>query len=127
MPSLRHLTHSVTRAAQSKHYLKALDRRIIYIEKKKVWTALNTLLQGGGAVVMKVALVLFNRKIKENNFDAKFVANIHDEWQLEVLESQAEQIGKLGVDSIIETGKVLEMLCPLDGEYKIGNNWNETH
>ena len=127
LPSLRHLTHSVTRAAQSKHYLKALDRRIIHIRKEKVWTALNTLLQGGGAVVMKVALVLFNRKIKENNFDAKFVANIHDEWQLEVLESQAEQIGKLGVDSIIETGKVLEMLCPLDGEYKIGNNWNETH
>ena len=76
---------------------------------------------------MKVALVLFNRKIKEKNFDAKFVANIHDEWQLEVIESQAEQIGQLGVDSIIEAGKVLEMLCPLDGEYKIGNNWNETH
>ena len=88
---------------------------------------MNTLLQGGGAVIMKTALVLLDNKIKELNLDAKFVANVHDEWQIEVREDQAEQVGQLGVQAIVDTADVLDMICPLDGEYKIGDNWSETH
>jgi hypothetical protein len=36
-------------------------------------------------------------------------------------------VGKLGVEAIIEAGKVLKLKCPLDGEYKVGDNWSETH
>ena len=125
LPSLRDLTASVARAARTKKYLKALDGRLIYI--RKVHSSLNTLLQGGGAVIMKTALVLLNKRIKELNLDAKFVANVHDEWQIEVAEHQAEQVGKLGVQAIVDTATLLDMICPLDGEYKIGNNWSETH
>jgi len=127
LPSLRNLTASVIRAASTKKYLKALDGRLIHIHTKKVYSSLNTLLQGGGAVIMKTALVLLNKRIKELNLDAKFVANVHDEWQIEVVEHQAEQVGKLGVQAIVDTATVLDMICPLDGEYKIGNNWSETH
>ena len=125
LPSLRDLTVSVERAARTKKYLKALDGRIIYI--RKVYSSLNTLLQGGGAVIMKTALVLLDKRIKELNLDAKFLANVHDEWQVEVIEHQAEEVGKLGVQAIVDTATVLDMICPLDGEYKIGNNWSETH
>tara|TARA_R110000765_G_scaffold114357_2_gene207146 strand:+ start:5928 stop:7727 length:1800 start_codon:yes stop_codon:yes gene_type:complete len=127
LPSLRNLTHSVIYAARAKKNLKALDGRLIYIHTKKIYSSLNTLLQGGGAVIMKTALVLLDKRIKELNLDAKFVANIHDEWQLEVIEHQAEQVGKLGVQALVDTATVLDMICPLDGEYKIGDNWSETH
>ena len=55
------------------------------------------------------------------------MANVHDEWQVEVSEKDAEQFGKLGVTSIKEAGKFLNLRCPLDGEYKIGDSWDETH
>jgi len=31
------------------------------------------------------------------------------------------------VESIKAAGIALDLKCPLDGEYKIGNNWAETH
>ena len=62
-----------------------------------------------------------------NTVDAKFVANIHDEWQLQVKESQAEFIGKIGCDAIEKAGEHFNMRCELKGEYKIGGNWSETH
>ena len=59
--------------------------------------------------------------------DAHFVANIHDEWQLEVDKSKADMVGWLGVDAIKQTAEYYNLNCPLDGEYKVGSNWSETH
>jgi len=105
--------------------LPGLDGRKLQI--RSAHAALNTLLQSAGAIVMKQALVLFDEQIRKKNLDAKFCANVHDEWQLEVLEKDAQTVGELGVDSIRKAGVVLGMRCQLDGEYKIGNNWKETH
>ena len=76
---------------------------------------------------MKVALIILDHKIKENNLNAHFVANIHDEWQIEVEEKDAIKVGQLGIQSIKEAGNILEMRCPLDGQFKVGGNWSETH
>lgn len=57
----------------------------------------------------------------------KQVAWIHDEVQLEVPEDLAETVGKLAVEAIIIAGKYFNIRVPLDGEYKIGNNWAECH
>jgi DNA polymerase I-like protein with 3'-5' exonuclease and polymerase domains len=105
--------------------LPGLDGRKLYI--RSAHAALNTLLQGAGAIVMKQALVLLDEGIRKKGLDAKFCANVHDEWQLEVAEKDAQTVGELGVDSIRKAGVVLGMRCPLDGEYKIGTNWKETH
>ena len=125
LPSLGNLTESVKQRAHKNKYLKALDGRTIHI--REVYSSLNSLLQGGGAIVMKTALVLLDNKIKQHRLDAKFVANIHDEWQLEVHALHADHVGRLGVEALAETATALNMFCPLDGEYKIGDNWSETH
>ena len=122
LPSFKNLKDRVARAS-AKSYLKALDGRKLYIRSEH--SALNTLLQGAGAIVMKQALVILDDKIK--HLDAHFVANVHDEWQIEVRQDQADEVGRLGVEAIIEAGKVLKLKCPLDGEYKVGDNWSETH
>ena len=123
LPSLRTLKNSVTRKAAKSKFLKALDGRKLFIRSEH--SALNMLLQGAGAIVMKKALVIFNNKLQ--GMDANFVVNVHDEFQVEVREDLAETVGNLGVESIIEAGKVLKLNCPLDGEYRIGDNWSETH
>jgi DNA polymerase I-like protein with 3'-5' exonuclease and polymerase domains len=76
---------------------------------------------------MKQSLVLLNKKLQKQKVEAHFVANVHDEWQIEVRADQAELVGQLGVQAIQEAGEVLEMRCPLTGEYRVGNNWKETH
>ena len=124
LPSLANLKNRVTRAAEKGH-IKGLDGRKIFI--RSAHSALNALLQGAGAIVMKKALQLLNEYILEKNLDAHFVANIHDEWQIEVAEKDAKEVGKLGVLAIKNAGIAFDMRCPLDGEYNIGDNWYETH
>ena len=123
-PSLRTLRERVSRAAK-RGYLKGLDGRKIFIRNEHA--ALNSLLQGGGAIVMKRALAMLDSLIKLNTYDAKFVANIHDEWQIEVREDLADHIGELAVGCIEKAGEYYNMRCPLTGEYKIGGDWSETH
>ena len=118
------LKNRVDQAAK-KGYLKGIDGRKILIRHQHA--ALNTLLQGCGAIAMKKALVILQDFIDLQDIPAKFVANIHDEWQLEVPEEHAETIGKLAVRCIEQASKELDMRCPLTGEYKIGRNWSETH
>ena len=124
LPTYKSLKERVDRAA-SKNFLKGLDGRKLYIRNKHA--ALNTLLQGAGAILMKKALVNLDSTLKLNAIDYRFVANIHDEWQIEVKESQADFVGEMAVKSIIEAGKHFNLRCPMDGEYKVGGNWSDTH
>jgi DNA polymerase I-like protein with 3'-5' exonuclease and polymerase domains len=123
-PALKKLRDTVSKYA-GKGFVPGLDGRKIWVRSEHA--ALNSLLQGAGAIVMKKALVLLADKIKDNKWDAKFVANVHDEWQIEVTEAHADEVGRAARQSIIEAGEHFKLRCPLDGEYKIGRNWAETH
>ena len=125
VPALAKLKEKITVNLRNKGSLPGLDGRRLFIRSEHA--ALNTLLQGAGAVVMKKALVIFDKYIKLHELDAHFVANVHDEWQLEVKEEEAELVGQLGVKAIVEAGKALRLNCPLDGEYKVGDNLKQTH
>ena len=124
LPALKKLKDRVQQAS-NRGFLKGIDGRKIHVRSQH--SALNTLLQGCGAIVMKQAMINLHELIKLNTVDAKFVANIHDEWQLQVKESQADYIGRLGVESIEKVTEQFNMRCDLTGQYKIGGNWSETH
>jgi len=123
-PGLLSLRKTIEKLAPKGH-LPGLDGRRIFIRSEHA--ALNTLLQGAGAIVMKKALVLLDEQIRKHKLEAKFVANVHDEFQIEALEKDAQKVGELAVDSIKKAGIMLNLRCPLDGEYKIGHNWCQTH
>jgi len=123
-PTFKTLRDRVTKAA-TKGYLKGIDGRRIHI--RNAHAALNSLLQGGGAIVMKRALIILNSEATKNNLDYKFVANIHDEWQVEVSKDHTKDFGSLAVQAIKDAGDYYNMRCPLDAQYKVGGNWSETH
>jgi len=123
-PALQKLRDKVERLAV-KEWLPGLDGRRLLVRSQHA--ALNTLLQGAGAVVMKQALILLHRKLIGGKLNAKFVANVHDEWQLETTPEDAETVGHLAVQSIRQAGIRLRLRCPLDGEFKVGTNWAATH
>jgi DNA polymerase I-like protein with 3'-5' exonuclease and polymerase domains len=124
LPALSRLIGTVSKYA-AKGWVPGLDGRRIWVRSEHA--ALNSLLQGAGAIVMKKALVIFDDKRKANNWPVKYVANVHDEAQLECPKDIAEEVGKAFKQSIIEAGEHYKLRCPLDGEYKIGANWRQTH
>jgi DNA polymerase I-like protein with 3'-5' exonuclease and polymerase domains len=89
--------------------------------------ALNTLLQSAGAIVMKQALINLDTSARAAGLDFHFLGNIHDELQTEVREDQADEFGRLAVAAIVQAGQDFNLRCPLASEYKVGNNWSETH
>jgi DNA polymerase I-like protein with 3'-5' exonuclease and polymerase domains len=123
-PALAKLLERVSKQA-SRGWVPGLDGRKIWVRSEHA--ALNSLLQGAGAIVMKKALCIFYDKIKANNWPVKLVANVHDEFQFECSKEVAEEAGQAARLSIIEAGQFYQLRCPLDGEYKIGKSWRETH
>ena len=123
-PALQRLRDLVQRYAE-KGYVPGLDGRKIWVRSEHA--ALNSLLQGAGAIVMKKALVLFDTKVNRHKWPVKMVANVHDEFQFECPPDIAEEAGQAARQSIVEAGLSYNLRCPLDGEYKIGRNWRETH
>ena len=123
-PSLKALRDKVSKYAD-KGYVPGLDGRKIWVRSEHA--ALNSLLQGAGAIVMKKALVIFYKKIRKNKWDVRLVANVHDEFQFEVRPEIADIVGQAARQSIIEAGEYFKLRCQLDGEYKKGRSWKETH
>ena len=123
-PALKSLREKVERLSEQ-GTLPGLDGRKLQV--RSAHAALNTLLQSAGAIVMKQGLVILNSKIQQQKLNAHFVANVHDEWQIECSQEDADAVGKLAVSSIKEAGEVLGLRCPLDGEYKKGTTWSQTH
>jgi DNA polymerase I-like protein with 3'-5' exonuclease and polymerase domains len=124
MPALKRVRDAVTKAA-SKGTIKGIDGRRLHIRSPH--SALNTLIQGAGAVVCKVWLCNMNKRINRTGIDAKLVASIHDEYQFEVSNKVINKFGQLTKDAMKDTEKQLQMRCPLDNEWKVGKTWAETH
>lgn len=127
--SLGRLVKGVQQASK-KGYLIGLDGRRLYIRSEH--SALNTLLQGGGAVVMKVSMVYLDKWLRKEGFtleDVKKVGDFHDEAQAEVVDDKEiiELYSNLAVKSIIEAGTFLNLKCPLDADVKVGQSWDQTH
>ena len=123
-PSLESLRDRVARAS-GRGYLTGLDGRRLRVRSEHA--ALNTLLQAAGAIVMKQALVTLDDYARQWKLDYKFIGNIHDEVQSEVAADQAEKYGWLAVECLKAAGVEFNLRCPLDGEYKVGTTWAETH
>ena len=125
LPALDSLIEAVQTKVLEKGYLVGLDGRPL--PSRSVHSALNLLLQSCGAVLMKKATVKLVEQIKLKGLDAKLVAHVHDEVQIEVHEQEADYVGRLAVKCFQYAGQAFKLNCPLDGEYHIGDNWAETH
>jgi DNA polymerase I-like protein with 3'-5' exonuclease and polymerase domains len=123
-PALKALKENVAQSA-AKGYITGLDGRKVFIRSEHA--ALNSLLQSAGAMVMKQALVILDDYATRWGLDYRFVGNVHDEFQVEVLEAHADRFGRLATDCIVAAGTHFKMRCPLAGDYKVGLSWAETH
>lgn len=138
LPALGKLQAKVKKLA-ARGYLKTVDGGLLRV--RSAHAALNTLLQGGGAVVMKKALVVLFDDLVAMGFEPDpltgqlrrdgevigFVANVHDEFQMEVPEHLADGIGQLAADAIRRAGEAFGLRCPLAGAFEVGLSWADSH
>jgi DNA polymerase I-like protein with 3'-5' exonuclease and polymerase domains len=125
-PALARLISAVQHAA-GRGYLVGLDGRRLTV--RSVHSSLNLLLQSAGALICKQWMVEVDQMITEMQWTDKVqqVAWVHDECQFDCDPDIAEEFGKKVVECITKAGVFFEIKIPLSGEYKIGNNWAETH
>ena len=124
MPALNRLRSKVQEAAE-RGTIIGLDGRQLQI--RAIHSSLNTLIQGAGAIVCKQWLVHMDERIRAKGIDAKLVASVHDEYQFEVSKKDTTIFGQITKDAMKDTEATLDVKCPLDCEYKVGNTWAETH
>lgn len=128
-PALKRLKEDVSHVVKTRGYLIGLDGRHLNIRSEHA--ALNTLLQSAGALVVKQGTVLLHKRLLSLGWvfgkEWAQVAHIHDEIQSEVREDLVNEYGQLAVESLREAGRLFNFRCPIDGEWKQGNNWKETH
>ena len=138
LPALGKL-QAVVKKLAARGFLKTLDGGRLKV--RSAHSALNTLLQGGGAIVMKKAVVLLYHRLREAGFEPNyltgelrrgdevmgFVANVHDEVQMEVPEHLGAWVGQLAADAIRDAGPAFNLRCPLAGAFQVGDNWADSH
>lgn len=134
LPALGSLVDAVQKKVRNQGWIRGIDGRRLSI--RKAHAALNTLLQSAGALVMKKALVLMEAEFRERGWvimwdphsgDLAFVANIHDEVQIEAKEEIAEEVSTIAAEAIRRAGEHFGFRCELAGNAAIGRNWAETH
>ncbi|NQY19793.1 MAG: hypothetical protein HRT40_00560 [Campylobacteraceae bacterium] len=91
LPALTDLREAVAEKDKDQKYIKGLDGRILKI--RIAHSTLNVLLQSAGVLVMKQYLVALDKNLMKEiplGVDGyEFVANIHDEVQIQVLDNYA--------------------------------------
>ncbi|WP_414050356.1 DNA polymerase I [Macrococcus animalis] len=85
-------------------------------------TAMNTPIQGSAADIIKLAMVQFDKALKETNFKAKMLLQVHDELIFEVPKDEIDAFS-LFVKDIMENA--MELNVPLEVEYNSGESWYE--
>lgn len=126
---LGELIKQVQKQAAERGYVTLPDGRRASSAQR---TALNTLLQGSGSILMKQALALFLFELVPSEGlvhgkDFALLANVHDEQQLSARTEIADLVGGLFALSIAMAGKRLNLPVPFAGDYQIGSSWADTH
>lgn len=140
LPALKALTGAIKKIVEgsmgpggvrvgARDWLKGIDGRRIFVRSSH--SALNTLLQSAGALVMKRALVIMDQQFLEAGMvpgvDYEYVANVHDEVQIDAKKQHVQFIEEVTVGAIKQSGVFYNFRCPLKGNADSGENWAETH
>jgi len=135
--ALKAVKEALENTFKAKRFITGIDGRPLF--PGKAHTVLNTKLQSSGAIVMKTAMLLTEQQVKidgiQNGYEARRIIAYHDEEQYRVQRTTSQEdlckisahVGQLGVDNIKKSGIILGMKVNLEGEYKVGKTWADTH
>ncbi len=86
--------------------------------------AVNTVIQGTAADIMKLAMLRVSASIKEKGLKATLLLQIHDELVFEVPEDEVEETKQV-VNEALEGA--VKLSIPLKTSIEVGDNWGDIH
>lgn len=132
LPLLAALIEKVQDTAGKFGYVEAIDGRRLYLRrgedgKYQTHKALNVLLQGAGAIVMKWAMARLHEQVKKAGLRAIKVLDIHDEGQWTCHPDDVTKLREFMESCVKWAGEKLQMKIPLASDSIVGSSWVETH
>jgi DNA polymerase-1 len=129
-PKVKQFIEDTIESAKDKGYVKTLFgrmRRIPELRARQRQTrmlgerlAVNTVIQGTAADIIKVAMVRSARAVRDAGLSARLVLQIHDELLFEAPEAEAEQVAEIVRREMIAA---YDLDPPLAVDAGIGDNW----
>ena len=123
---------SVVKEAREKDYVETLFHRRRYLpdihssnfnlRSFAERTAMNSPIQGSAADILKMAMIELDREMRERQFKAKLLLQVHDELIFEVPQDELESLQSL-VEEVMENAVSLKV--PLRADSNVGDNWFE--
>jgi DNA polymerase-1 len=107
-----------------RRYLPDLTSRNRVLRQAAERMAVNTVIQGTAADLIKKAMVEVTQALEDRELSARMILQVHDELVFEVLEAETGQLESLVRDRM-ESVYALEV--PLVVEVGLGSNWREAH
>lgn len=83
-------------------------------------TAINTVVQGSAADLIKLAMIAIHRRLRREEFPARMVLQIHDELIFEVPSRQVDALAELVKQEMVGA---YALRVPLKVDVKVGPNW----
>lgn len=83
-------------------------------------TAVNTVIQGSAADLIKLAMLAIHRRLQRERLAARMLLQIHDELVFEVPPNETTILAQLVVKEMTD---VLSLRAPLKVDVKTGRNW----
>lgn len=135
MPEVEGWINATRNQAKKDGFVRTLygRRRLLPTIHSKQWNlraaaereAVNTVIQGTAADIMKIALIAVHERLRADGHQARVLLQVHDELLLEVPHDEVDEVTKLVVDEMARAGSNLDV--PLEVNAATGNNWREAH
>ena len=98
--------------------LRAQNRQVHQLGER---LAINSLIQGRAADIIKVAMISCDRRIRDEGRQAKLVLQVHDELVFEVAAGELETLKALVIENM---SNVVQLSVPLEVQVGIGSSWD---
>jgi DNA polymerase-1 len=107
-----------------RRYLKDINSRNAIVRGAAERNAVNAPIQGSAADIIKIAMLRIYDKMREQQFKAQMLLQVHDELVFECPKSELDALTKLVK---IEMENAYKLHVPLTVDIGVGHNWLEAH
>jgi len=127
LPKLALLIDRCNKAIEEKGFIVGLDSRPIVLERDQRHKALNYLIQGAEAVVMKYTVNMIHEEFAKAKINSRILLFYHDEVTYEVKDGQEEKARDIIIKCFEEAPKQVGVDIMTCGDCKIGNDYYAVH
>ncbi|MDY6856712.1 MAG: DNA polymerase I [Thermodesulfobacteriota bacterium] len=107
-----------------RRYLPEINSKNHTVRQFAERTAINTPIQGSAADLIKAAMINIFKRLRDMDFCAIMIMQVHDELVFEVPDNEVDEVVKMVRE---EMEGVMKLLVPLRVDIGVGKDWDEAH